>query len=223
MPLDERLLSKALAQRDRLLALRDEGERAQAELHRTMRRMHAAGTPLRELAEAIGMSHQRVHQIVDETTSRRRGPRWSLAHLRRTPRSPLDDLTGGARQAIDGARREAARFGHDYLGTEHLLIALADGPATDPARKALVACGATPDRLRDGVLFMVGPGCKPGTPRPRPTDRLERAVLLAAREAGDRDIKRRHLLLGLLAEPDNVGRRLVERLGCTTLRQRLAT
>ena len=34
------------------------------------------------------------------------------------------DLTPRARQVLLLARREAERFNHDYIGTEHLLLAL---------------------------------------------------------------------------------------------------
>jgi len=40
-------------------------DRARIDLHHAIRRLHAAGGSLREIAEALGLSHQRVHQIVD--------------------------------------------------------------------------------------------------------------------------------------------------------------
>jgi hypothetical protein len=41
-------------------------ERARADYHLAIRRLHAAGGSLREIAEALRLSHQRVHQIIDE-------------------------------------------------------------------------------------------------------------------------------------------------------------
>lgn len=38
---------------------------ARAEYHTAVRRLHLAGASLREIAEALSLSHQRVHQIVD--------------------------------------------------------------------------------------------------------------------------------------------------------------
>ena len=38
---------------------------ARAEYHTAVRRLHLAGASLREIAEALALSHQRVHQIVD--------------------------------------------------------------------------------------------------------------------------------------------------------------
>jgi hypothetical protein len=42
----------------------DEAETKRAAYHRAIKKMHLAGVPLREIAEQLGLSHQRVHQIV---------------------------------------------------------------------------------------------------------------------------------------------------------------
>jgi hypothetical protein len=44
--------------------------------HQAIRRLHAAGGSLREIAEALGLSHQRVHQIIDEAAEPTRRRRW---------------------------------------------------------------------------------------------------------------------------------------------------
>ena len=44
-------------------------------------------------------------------------------------RSPVLEMTPRARRALSSAREEARRLGHDYVGTEHLLLALAADPA----------------------------------------------------------------------------------------------
>jgi hypothetical protein len=43
--------------------------------HQAIRRLHVAGGSLREIAEALRMSHQRVHQIVEEAAEPARR-RW---------------------------------------------------------------------------------------------------------------------------------------------------
>jgi hypothetical protein len=65
MTLDEHLCSEARRARDRLEESQIEVEQARSRYHETVRRMHAAGGSLREIAEALQMSHQRVHQIID--------------------------------------------------------------------------------------------------------------------------------------------------------------
>lgn len=44
----------------------DEVEAAKREHHQRVRELAAAGMSLREIATALGLSHQRVHQIVTE-------------------------------------------------------------------------------------------------------------------------------------------------------------
>jgi hypothetical protein len=65
MTLDDEILTKARA----LSARTAEAERAallaRADYHTAVRRLHLAGGSLREIAQALGVSHQRVQQIVD--------------------------------------------------------------------------------------------------------------------------------------------------------------
>jgi hypothetical protein len=50
--------------------------RAKVDYHQAIRRLHAAGGSLREIAEALHMSHQRVHQILDEAAEPTRRRWW---------------------------------------------------------------------------------------------------------------------------------------------------
>jgi ClpX C4-type zinc finger len=68
--LSERLLREALRSRDRLLDLQHEAELAQVAYQQAIRRLHAAGGSMREIADALGLSYQRVHQIVDVSTGK---------------------------------------------------------------------------------------------------------------------------------------------------------
>jgi ClpX C4-type zinc finger len=74
MGLDPALVREAEAARLRLLELQHAAERARADYHHAIRRLHAAGGSLRDIAEAFRLSHQRVHQIIDEAEPTR--PRW---------------------------------------------------------------------------------------------------------------------------------------------------
>ena len=75
MTLDQGLLREAEAARERLIDAQHAAERAKVDYHHAIRRLHAAGGSLREVAEALGLSHQRVHQIVDEAAEPAR-PWW---------------------------------------------------------------------------------------------------------------------------------------------------
>ena len=67
MALDRDLLSAATAAGQRLGAAEHDARAAHADYHHAVRRLHVAGAPLREVAQALGISHQRVQQIVKAT------------------------------------------------------------------------------------------------------------------------------------------------------------
>lgn len=66
------LLAEARQAQERLIDAERDLEVARAEFHRTVRRLHLHGSSLRELAAGLGLSHQRVHQIVEEAGGSRR-------------------------------------------------------------------------------------------------------------------------------------------------------
>jgi ClpX C4-type zinc finger len=84
MGLDTELVRDAEAARQRLIQSQHAAEQAKADYHHAIRRLHAAGGSLREIAEVLRLSHQRVHQIIDDAAEpeprrqwwRRRGRRW---------------------------------------------------------------------------------------------------------------------------------------------------
>jgi ClpX C4-type zinc finger len=70
MALDLELLGEARQARDRLVDLQHQGEQAQVAYQHTIRRLHARGGSMREIADALGLSYQRVHQVVDVSTGK---------------------------------------------------------------------------------------------------------------------------------------------------------
>jgi hypothetical protein len=66
MVLDERLVKRAQDAEAQLNNAERAVASARAELHTTIRLLHLAGGSLREIAEALRLSHQRVQQIVNE-------------------------------------------------------------------------------------------------------------------------------------------------------------
>lgn len=71
MPVDRALLTEASAAASRVADLEDQLEGAKADYRQTVRRLHLAGASMREVADALGISHQRVHQIIEEGGVRR--------------------------------------------------------------------------------------------------------------------------------------------------------
>jgi hypothetical protein len=63
--LDEAILAEAREARDRLISFEHEANLARVGYQHAIRRLHAGGASLREIADALGLSYQRVHQIVD--------------------------------------------------------------------------------------------------------------------------------------------------------------
>ncbi len=63
--LDEAILREAREARDRLIRFEREADLARVGYQHAIRRLHAGGASLREIADALGLSYQRVHQIVD--------------------------------------------------------------------------------------------------------------------------------------------------------------
>jgi hypothetical protein len=72
MSLDAALLEQAKAAEARVIDAEREAEVARADFHRAVRRLQLAGASLREIADALGLSHQRVHQIVASAGGSRR-------------------------------------------------------------------------------------------------------------------------------------------------------
>ena len=196
--MDEAILGESKEARDRLIAAQREQDDARADYHHAIRRLHASGASMREIAEALGISHQRVHQIVDEEAR----PLW----LRRPPRRRLGRPEWGgplfhrfskhARDAVGAAQQEARGLGHEALGSEDILLGLLavdDGGAAH----ALSALGIEADAVRERVQR--GPGSPEGK---LPFSRqAKKALELGLREAlayKHNHIGTEHVLLGLV-------------------------
>ena len=72
MALDPSLLTEAKTAEARVIDAEHAADVARADFHRAVRRLQLHGGSLREIAEALGLSHQRVHQIVEAAGGSRR-------------------------------------------------------------------------------------------------------------------------------------------------------
>jgi ClpX C4-type zinc finger len=68
MTLNDALLKRAIGARERLDQLGRETDRAKSEFCEAVQQLHASGASLREIADALGLSHQRIHQLVSGTS-----------------------------------------------------------------------------------------------------------------------------------------------------------
>ena len=66
MAVDKNLLRDARAAADQWADALEQAELAKEDYHQAVRRLHLAGASLWEIADALGLSHQRVHQMIEE-------------------------------------------------------------------------------------------------------------------------------------------------------------
>src|SRR5262249_54369855 len=127
------------------------------------------------------------------------------------------------RQLLGVAEAEARRFGHSYIGQEHLLLALAQDMEGN-AGAILNALGASPEKVRQAVLYIVGRGvATPVAGGVGRTPRAKKALALAVAEArthGQPFLSTQHVLLGLAEEGTGVGAGVLTSLGVSVAKVR---
>ena len=124
-------------------------------------------------------------------------------------------FTQKAENTISGSLLLAKELGHSYIGTEHLLVALASEKDSISAR-ILSSRGADASKLRQSVIDYVGLGNTSLLSSEDMTPRLRKILENAASEAarsGTKYVGTEHLLTALLNQRDCVGARLLESEG----------
>ncbi len=128
----------------------------------------------------------------------------------------FERFTDRARRVVVLAQEQSKALNHDYIGTEHVLLGLAEeggGIAAD----ALLSCGVTTELAKAAVLEIAPMGNAPVYGHLPFTPRAKKVIEMALREAlqlGHSYIGTEHILLGLLREKDSVGvAALVAQLG----------
>jgi hypothetical protein len=226
MSLDEQLLRVAMETRDRLLELQHEAERARADHHHAIGRLHAAGGSMREIAESLGLSHQRIHQIIDAggpdgSDDARKSLLGRLAR-RRAGRGPgardaVARFAGDAREALQLAQEEARALNHNYIGTEHIMLGLLRVEQGLAAR-ILASLGVRLDQIRAGLAQrLFGRPAEPPPSGPSGmTPRSKRVLEFALKEANAQrsvHVRSEHLLLGIARVRDGLAARVLREFG----------
>ena len=223
MTLDEHILAEAKEVRQHLVDLETQTAHTRVDYHAAIKKLHAAGGSLREIAEALELSHQRVHQIVDGPAGlpgpqpwmrggRKHGRRHRGGRNRQYFVARFDD---GAREVMVDAQAEADALKHNYIGTEHLMLALVKRGVE----------GVSYDAARERVVEQVGEGDEPwiaGLPRPF-TPRAKRileAALNDATDAGREQFGPDEILLAIVSDSRGVGGEVLRDLGVTPDRLR---
>ncbi|KAL1217304.1 Chaperone protein ClpC2 [Cardamine amara subsp. amara] len=131
------------------------------------------------------------------------------------PKAMFERFTEKAIKVIMLSQEEARRLGHNFVGTEQILLGLI-GEGTGIAAKVLKSMGINLKDSRVEVEKIIGKGSGfvaveiPFTPRAK---RVLELSLEEARQLGHNYIGSEHLLLGLLREGEGVAARVLENLG----------
>ena len=121
-------------------------------------------------------------------------------------------FTQKAEHALEGALIAAREFGHTYIGSEHLLLALSLEPDSVSA-KLLLARGITAEQIRAAIGDASGVGSPTHITPADMTPRTRRIIESAANEAdrsGSNCIGTEHLLLAILTERDSAALRILQ-------------
>jgi ATP-dependent Clp protease ATP-binding subunit ClpC len=127
----------------------------------------------------------------------------------------MNNFTPRAQQVLQLARKEADRFNHNYVGTEHLLlglIKLGQGVAVNVLQKM----GLDLETVRMEVEKQVGSGPETKMAGNIPyTPRVKKVLALAGKEAKTLNhsyVGTEHILLGLLREGEGVAAQVLKNL-----------
>ena len=131
------------------------------------------------------------------------------------PDEAMNNFTPRAQQVLALARKEADRFNHNFVGTEHLLlglIKLGQGVAVNVLQKI----GLDLETVRMEVEKVVGTGPDQKMIGNIPyTPRVKKVLSLAAKEAkalSHTYVGTEHILLGLLREGDGIAARVLKNM-----------
>jgi ATP-dependent Clp protease ATP-binding subunit ClpA len=169
-----------------------------------------------KVLESLGVTLEKVRDQVIAVVGQ---PHGYVSSPRPDPRDlpssgPFDLLDRPAKRILGLAEEEARLMRHNWIGTEHMMIALlrSDGVA----QRALEELGVKLDQARAGVFKAVPPretDVTEITVTPRVRTLIGKAIMLAA-PAADL-VKPQHLLLALVADPDGIGSQVLTQLGVT--------
>ena len=128
-------------------------------------------------------------------------------------------FTEKAEKALGCAHTSAERLGHTYIGTEHLLLALASDEGS-LAAIVLIRAAVTKERVEAAIKDFCGFGAKSSLFASDMTPRLRRAIEGAYRFTQKYDSLRigtEHLLFALMEERDSVAARILASLEVDTV------
>jgi ATP-dependent Clp protease ATP-binding subunit ClpA len=176
-----------------------------------------AARALESLGISAAVVRAKVQAIIGE------GGGAPSGHIPFTPR---------AKKVLELSLREALTLGHNYIGTEHILLGLIrEGEGV--GAQVLITLGADLGSVRQAVIQLLGGtgggrrGMRFEPPMGMPahqTPAAAKAAVEARRLAGSAPVGSHHWLLALLQQNDSIAAKALEGLGVTaeSLQQRVA-
>jgi len=137
------------------------------------------------------------------------------------------NFTERVRKVLAMAREEAARLHHEYVGTEHILLALVregEGVASTVLQNLSVDLDEVQQKVED--IVKKGRASHTTGPDLPYTSRAKKVLELAmseARELSHSYVGTEHLLLGVIAEDKGIGSQVLQSQGVTLERARAET
>lgn len=127
----------------------------------------------------------------------------------------MSKFTNRATNALNRALCLASELGHTYIGSEHLLLALAS--ETDSvASRLLDARGVGADAVRNAIIARIGSGEPSKLTAEDMTPRIKRIIESSSRQAkrfSQTYVGTEHLLLALVSEADSMAQSILSTLG----------
>lgn len=131
-----------------------------------------------------------------------------------SPDIPEQEIRERYAGLLSAAAEEARKLGHNYIGTEHLFMALSrndDGPTGQLLRRAGLNARSVRNEIRREVGTSDGPLDETLPLTPRTVMVLTLAIFLADRDTSDAEVRESHVLMALLQEGEGVAvRKLVD-------------
>lgn len=124
-------------------------------------------------------------------------------------------FTQNARSAMNNAQIEAQQLGHNYVGTEHLLLGIIS-VTESPASKVLMQKGVKAEAIREHIKQLVGEGEFDANGSFAMTPRTKNVIELSMREARALNhgyVGTEHMLLALSREHGSIAARIMMDLG----------
>jgi hypothetical protein len=201
--------------RDDVEAQRRSGIAAERAFENAVQRLGSAALLKKEFAKTAAPHWRLLRKL-----------KAALPGFREIPIPALDDFAPAARQTLELAPEEARHFHHDFVGTEHVLLGLAQSQSaivSNIMRRLGISAEAVRQEIEKVVFF--GPA-HPAAANIPLTPRARKALQLAAVEARKLNQPRvnpEHIFLGLILEGSGVAALVLKNLGVRIERAREET